>query len=48
MRVDVLASEQTIATAATTEKYQITQLLYHTPGSHFTLPCIRHDIEYTH
>jgi hypothetical protein len=29
------------------QTYQITQLLYHAPRSHFTLPCIRHDIKYT-
>jgi hypothetical protein len=37
MPIIVLASEQT----------KITQLLYHAPRSHFTLPCIRHDIKYT-
>jgi hypothetical protein len=29
------------------QNYQITQLLYHAPRSHFALPCIRRDIKYT-
>jgi hypothetical protein len=30
------------------QNYQITQVLYHAPRSYFTLPCIIHDIQYTH